>query len=321
MQTAFQLLVKTLLAAMIGMTCLSVLLTLGAAFGQYDCRLDLLSHFRPWYFLIELIALCIFFSLRQYKWVAITSIFLIANSIPLIPLYYPQKAEGETAHRLKLMQFNVCAPAKDYAPLSHYLLQEKPDLVVLEECGERCFQNLNRDKMFTYYPHAYRKTPLRHRLVVLSKFPITGATNPIFFADPAIELLTIDFKKNPINLLVMHSTRPSSGKRYYENQIEQFRQIGQIAAKSKFPFLMAGDLNVSPWNYSFNQLIKKSHLKNSMDGFGFQPSFPIFVSRYNTFPLIPIDHVLVSKQFQVLSRRTGQRLQSDHLPVIVELRF
>ena len=192
----------------------------------------------------------------------------------------------------------------------------------MEECGERCVNNLKRDHLFTLYPYQFRKIPYRHRLVVLSKYPIKELATPILHADPAVSLLSLKIPRQPVNLFVMHSTRPSSGAPYYRNQIEQFKQIGQIAFKSQLPFLMVGDLNVSPWNYSFGLLLHKSHLKNSMDGFGFQPSFPTFVPHFDwfpVFPVIPIDHILVSRHFNVLNRYTGPRLQSDHLPVIVEL--
>jgi endonuclease/exonuclease/phosphatase (EEP) superfamily protein YafD len=297
----------------------STLLTVASAFGQYDWRLDLLSHFLPWYLLIEAAAVLLFVVIKRWKLAGITVLFLIVQALPFTSLYSPQQSTHTTAARFKLLQFNVCAPAKDYAPLSHYLSLQKPDLVVLEECGDRCFQHLTRDKVFKAYPYSFRKVPHRHRLLVLSKLPILDTRNPALYAEPAVELLTLNINRHPFNLLVMHSTRPSSGKPYYENQIKQFKEIGKLASNSPVPFLMVGDLNTSPWNYSFGLLLQKSKLKNSMDGFGFQPSFPTFVSRFSTFPLIPIDHVLVSRQFQVLHRHTGPRLQSDHLPVVVEL--
>lgn len=297
-------------------------LTITAFFGGMDWRLDLTSHFRPWYLAIEAVALVLFILFWKPKLALLTGLFLVLNAIPLLPLLLKPASSINPDTHFKLIQFNVCAPAKEYAPLTHFLSQEKADLVVMEECGERCVNHLKRDQLFKQYPYQFRKTPYRHRLVVLSKSPIKELTTPALQADPAVSMLSLEIQQQPINLLVMHSTRPSSGEPYYKNQIMQFKQIGQLAAKSRLPFLMVGDLNVSPWNYSFDLLLQESHLSNSMDGFGFQPSFPTFVPHFEhflVFPLIPIDHVLFSKHFTVLNRHTGPNLQSDHLPVVVEL--
>jgi len=300
----------------------SVLLSIASRFGQYSWQLDVLSHFQPWYLLIQAVLCLLLMGLRDWKLAGIVLLGLGINALPFISFFSDSRGVGGSmSNRFKLLQFNVCAPAKDYAPLSHYLSEEKPDIVTLEECGDNCFQNLKRDQVFKVYPYQIRKVPYRHRLLVLSKFPIQELKTPRLVADPAVLLLRVQFNSKPVTLLVMHSTRPSSGKIYYERQIQQFHQIAKLASATSTPFLMAGDLNVSPWNYSFSRLLEESHLKNSMDGFGFQPSFPIFVSRFKMFPLVPIDHVLVSQKFQVLHRHIGPRLQSDHLPLIVELGF
>lgn len=297
-------------------------LTITAFLGQIDWRLDLTSHFRPWYSIVEAGALLLFIGLRKKKLVFITLLFLIVNTIPLVGLYLKSAVAGQPGTRFKLIQFNVCAPAKDYALFSRFLLQEKPRVVVMEECAERCIDHLKRDRVWQKYPYHFRKIPYRHRLVVLSQYPMRELPMPKLTADPAIALLGLNIDGQQITLLALHSTRPSSGKPYYKNQIAQFEQIGQVAARIRKPFLIVGDLNVSPWNYSFGLLLRKTHLRNSMNGFGFQPSFPTFMphfERFPVFPLIPIDHVLVSDHFHVLNRYTGKKLQSDHLPVVVEL--
>ena len=301
----------------------ALLLTITAFLGSWDWRLDLTSHFRPWYFLMEAVATVLFLILGRKRLALMTALFLMLNASQLWPLYImPHNVSQSFQTHFKLMQFNVCAPAKDYSRFNRYITQEKPDMIVMEECGENCNANLNQAQVWKQYPYQFKKIPRRHRLVVVSKFPLRIDSTPKLHADPAVALLTLSLPSQPIQLFVMHSTRPSSGAPYYKNQIAQFKAIGQLASQSRLPFLMAGDLNVSPWNYSFGLLLHDSHLKNTMDGFGFQPSFPTFVPHVEKapiFPVIPIDQVLVSKEFSVLNRHTGPRLQSDHLPVIVEL--
>ena len=76
-----------------------------------------------------------------------------------------------------------------------------------------------------------------------------------------------------------------------------------------------GDLNItscSPW---FAELKDAGSLIDTRDGFGLQPSWPV----QSPLIVIPIDHVLVSRDFQILSRRIGEDIGSDHWPVVVDL--
>ena len=78
-----------------------------------------------------------------------------------------------------------------------------------------------------------------------------------------------------------------------------------------------GDFNVTPYSYYFSKFEKTIGLKNTMIGFGPQNSWP------SILPLdifrVPIDHVFVSKNIQILNVRVGPNLGSDHLPLIVKL--
>lgn len=313
---------KSLTGIVLAWVMPSFLLTITAFLGQLDWRLDLTSHFRPWYLAVEAIALVFLIILRRKQLIKVTFLFLILNAAPLFSLYFNPAENIQPGNQFKVVQFNVCAPIKDYLPLTRFLDREKPDLVVLEECSEKCIIQIKQDGTWERYPYRFRKTPYRHRLLVLSQYPLKELPFPAMHADPVAAFFRLEIYNQPVSLFVLHSTRPSSGEHYYKNQIIQFQEIGTLASNSRIPFLMIGDLNVSPWNYSFGLLMRESHLRNSMDGFGFQPTFPTFFPQMQgipVLPLLPIDHILVSKHFQVLKRSTGPRLQSDHLPVVVEL--
>jgi endonuclease/exonuclease/phosphatase (EEP) superfamily protein YafD len=79
--------------------------------------------------------------------------------------------------------------------------------------------------------------------------------------------------------------------------------------------ILAGDFNVTGWSYWFQNMRDTMKLRDTRQGFGIQPSWPVQLP----ILLIPIDHVLVSEQFIVLNRRTGKNVGSDHYPVYVEL--
>lgn len=87
--------------------------------------------------------------------------------------------------------------------------------------------------------------------------------------------------------------------------------IGRRAAASTGPCLVMGDLNATPWSAAFGALLAGSGLRDTAVGRGVQPTWN---ARLPTLR-IPIDHLLVSADVEVLDRRTGPDVGSDHLPV------
>jgi endonuclease/exonuclease/phosphatase (EEP) superfamily protein YafD len=75
-----------------------------------------------------------------------------------------------------------------------------------------------------------------------------------------------------------------------------------------------GDLNVSPWSWHFRRLVRESGLRDSMRGWGVQPSWPTF----NPLLRIPLDHALHSPGIRIADRQTGRRVGSDHYPLVID---
>jgi endonuclease/exonuclease/phosphatase (EEP) superfamily protein YafD len=294
--------------------------------GAWDWRLDLFNHARPICFFMSAV---LFFLSLLFKNKLLSSLnfaFLLLNFSFVSFLYFPLPKNKDILQRGKsfsLFQYNVCAPSHNRTELIKYFNTNHPDIVSLEECDQLCFTSLKKGGIISRYPFIVHQKPLMKRLLLLSKFPLIEEAPFKFTADPAILLVKIKINDSWVHLLMMHSTRPSSGSNYYKNQVEQFDKIAELVKEVKCePFIMIGDLNTTPWGYSFKRLLRKTGLKNSMDGFGWQATFPQFVNipkRTTVIPFLPIDHVLVSKEILVLNRKTGSDLSSDHLSVIVEL--
>ena len=82
------------------------------------------------------------------------------------------------------------------------------------------------------------------------------------------------------------------------------------------PVVVAGDLNVTPWSGHFRHLLSVSQLADSRTGYGLQLSWPAV----SFLPaLMPIDHILVSEQVQVLERQTSPPIGSDHRAVWADI--
>jgi endonuclease/exonuclease/phosphatase (EEP) superfamily protein YafD len=94
-------------------------------------------------------------------------------------------------------------------------------------------------------------------------------------------------------------------------------EIAQYISGIQGARILAGDLNVTSWSPFFKDWLRESGLHDSRLGFGVQATWP------TTSPLflIPLDHVLVSPDIQVMQRQVGADVGSDHRPVLIDFTF
>ena len=71
------------------------------------------------------------------------------------------------------------------------------------------------------------------------------------------------------------------------------------------------------WSPYYSELVRESGLVDARKGFGVLPTWPAPLKL--SLMMIPIDHCLVSSELQVAQIKTGPDIESDHLPLIVDL--
>lgn len=112
----------------------------------------------------------------------------------------------------------------------------------------------------------------------------------------------------------MHPSK-ATGEIYFAERNRQLAAIGDYVAGLKTPTILVGDMNVTMWSPYYRDLVNKGQLNNVRAGFGILPTWPIFQPLLS----IPIDHCLVTKDFQVLETRKGRKIGSDHFPLITDI--
>ena len=133
--------------------------------------------------------------------------------------------------------------------------------------------------------------------------------------EPGDELVRlVDGVGRRLQLVGTHPMIPL-GQRNYAARNTQLATVGDLLRRGDGARLHVGDLNASLWDLNYRTLEARTGLRNVRRGFGILPTWPTFLP----FAMIPIDHVLVSGEVGVVDVRTGARIGSDHLPLVVTL--
>ena len=95
----------------------------------------------------------------------------------------------------------------------------------------------------------------------------------------------------------------------------QTDRIAEHIAQSPYPIILCGDFNDPPVSYTYLRLTE--HLQDSFRqrGFGFGTTYA------GQLPFLRIDYILADHQFQVLSHKVIRKGQSDHYPIVSELKM
>jgi len=213
------------------------------------------------------------------------------------------------------MLINVNSTTGDPEKVQDLISTENPDILVLEEITSKWVEALGT--LPDEYPHhLVRPRTDNFGIALYSRFPLShSAIESIGGAGVPSILTTATLPDGPVQLIATHPLPPFGGE-YSRLRNDQLEQLPSHVHRDQ-PTLLIGDLNTTPWSYTFRQLLNETGLLNSMKGFGIQPTWPM----PNLLFGIPLDHVLHSSHLQVLDRRIGPPVGSDHSPVIVELRW
>ena len=127
-------------------------------------------------------------------------------------------------------------------------------------------------------------------------------------------IATLDIDGDTLHLAGTHPTIPL-GQRLYSDRNTQLASIADLFEGRDGSLMLVGDLNLSQWDINYRLLEENTGLRNTRIGFGVVPTWPTFMP----FAMIPIDHILVSDDLSVVETRSGPRIGSDHLPLIVTI--
>ncbi|MCG3206182.1 MAG: hypothetical protein KCHDKBKB_02911 [Elusimicrobia bacterium] len=293
------------------------LFTATAFFGLNNWPLELTSHFRVQYLIIQTACLLIFVALKNRAWV-ITTLGVGVINFALVYSWgfsFPSvMANTPPQPTLKILQINLNIANRDVRRVSQLINASNADIVGLEELTGWWLDALKP----TLETYAHQKVETQEGcfgIGLFSRVPLDKATIKRFSrVDIPTVLASIKLDGRAIDIIHTHPLPPGNPETFAIRN-EQLENIGNYRKELGKTLIVMGDLNVSPWSPHFQRLIKKMDLQDTRKGFGIQPSWPTMLPILRT----PIDHFLVSKDLVTIKRKVGPNVSSDHYPVYVEL--
>lgn len=316
-----RIVVSGLLAALMfaeGLVCaVAALLAQG---GRISARSDILSHFAPFWLAGAAVVVAYGFLLapRRFRMSFLTlgGVGVIAASALILPeLTRPMspRAPAGAANQIKLIQFNVWGRNADLGETAQWIVDQNPDIVVVEEASVAIREALVARR-------AYHVVCGDCQVMIFSKLrPLdSGApASPAGLPRPPIARGTYRNAGGEFVVLGVHYTWPTQGSL----QQQQGRRLAWVLDHyPKEAMILTGDFNSTPWSFSRRREDQMFGLERRTKALFSWPAGQVSGLRIPVaLPFLPIDHVYAGKQWRTVSVKRGPRLGSDHYPVIVTL--
>ena len=296
--------------------------------------LALTNHFKFQYFLISVVLSSLFFLLREFRYSAVMVLVACLNSVYILPWYFEFNASGsydvsssassassvssvsssKPIATIKLVHSNVQSQNSNYQPLQALIKKESPDIFVAQEINKRWLSELKSIEDFLPYT-IIRTREDNFGIALFSKYPLDSAEF-IYYGGATVPSIKVSLTvaERQITLITTHPLPPIN-RAYFDSRNSQLTAISLANKTVQTPLILIGDFNVTMWSKYYDVLEADGKLVNTSKGVGLQPSWPT-----SLLPMmIPIDHCLISKEFDVLEMSVGPDVGSDHLPLIVTL--
>lgn len=316
---------------------LALALTIFAlCFASVHWLAELASHFMLHYAVLGVVVLCGLVLLRDKLWrIFIAAFICLIFSLHVACVLMPRHITRNVAYEdITILQFNInyanpnaqaiAEWINNYATITKSIdkitQHTKPDIVVLQEVSPEIASKL--DLLTQNYPYQFIAPKAgAFGVAIFSQIPIREKQR-IHFIDSWNAYTQLRFHTLThglaFSLLELH-TMPPMGAQNASQRNAELKEItvaaNQLATPSK---ILLGDLNITPYSPFFWRLERSTRLTNSMQGKSIEGTWPSFLP---AMLRIPIDHMLLSDNIEMLERRIETSHDSDHMPVLTKLRI
>jgi endonuclease/exonuclease/phosphatase (EEP) superfamily protein YafD len=290
----------------------SYILSLGA---RYHFILDLFSHFIIQY---AVGALVLGMTLLYFqKWpmgglcfvILAASLYQIYQNFPVVSVVDAKGTSFKVAH------YNRFYPNKNFDAMMAWLREQNADVVSVQEITPEAIEKLQALNDLYPYHFPEKKTPGTD-VFLMSRYPIVERAIIEVKADVPTTLglrIRIDSPAS-ITIYAMHTHTPLTHRMQRQRNAELI-QMAEVIGVDKTPnIVFLGDWNITPFSPFFKDTVKVSNLRNGYSSYWPAVSWP---SQFRLpFLQIPIDQLLFSPHMQLVEKKVGPAMGSDHHPLV-----
>jgi endonuclease/exonuclease/phosphatase (EEP) superfamily protein YafD len=301
-----------------------------------------LSDFTYWYFLPLMLLFPLALFIRAKRGMLLMLPLVLIGVIWFGRYFLPKATAQASETTLSVITFNVWGANPQLASIETWLREQDADVVFLQEALPS-WLNGGLAELRDVYPFQYGETTELGwwGSVILSKYPAASEQEFAVTADgvPYYQRLTLDVNGESIAVYNMHVLMPIGDDPHFafdtqngflnlilkydpEPRNAGIRRLLTALDAETYPFIVGGDFNMSDQATIYGDLAVRMDDSFREAGYGFGASWPIAeIAGLPSFvpPLVRIDYVWHSRDFQAVSAAMGPHLNSDHLPLSVTL--
>jgi len=302
-----------------------------AFFGFAVPLFDVLNHMQALIFPGLLVVLLVIVPLlganrwRQFM-LALAATGLLASAVTVVPeavAALRPRPPLPADHRpvIKMMTHNLFGLNYDMQRVARVIDEENPDIVALQEFFSEQSGEL-APLLRAKYPYSVRcRGGKRANIALYSRLPFRQVDDDACPHDAygrtrsghIIATFTLA-DGTRFSVMTTHLDWPAPNM---ARQAEQFAAVRDALAAIDTPVILAGDFNSTPWSYALRRFAAEAGLTRQDHAiFTFPVRFYIGDAWRDTWPLLPLDHVMTRGAVEVYDLRAGPATGSDHLPLV-----
>lgn len=246
----------------------------------------------------RVLALGVGLTLGLHTWLAVGP-----SLPPASPASRAGPVEASSGRPLSIISLNTWDHIDNVEQLKAYFLTAPADIVVMSEIGPPKRALLQALK--AVYPYQTDCAEVwQCSLALISRVPFEAGGTVRYSKDmPAFAWARFP---GAFTLVGVHIFRPSRNPWLHARETNAVARFVRNLGGS---VVLAGDLNMSPWSYSYRTLKAQAGLSGPRGLTPTWPAWPLVV------PQIALDHILISPDLAFEAMRAGPAVGSDHLPV------
>jgi endonuclease/exonuclease/phosphatase (EEP) superfamily protein YafD len=265
-----------------------------------------------WQWALLLLAVALF-ALGTRRWWSAVGAVGAAAMLMFPPERTMQNEPAEGGRELvRVAQMNVFQPNDDHDEVIAAALATGADVISFQEVSP-AWASVLQERLGVQYPF-HRLVPGNncYGIALFSRLPFRRI-DVLPLARRSMISAEVATANGPIRLLSVHATSPGSYTHFQERN-DQLDQLAALVNESPMPVILFGDLNTVSWDHALVRLCERTGLREQQGSA--QATWPSF----GGLALIPLDHILVTKQLAVTGFDHFTISGSDHRGVAATIR-